>query len=193
MAGPGFAELGVVPWLRNQLSSLGVSKPTSVQENCIPAILEGRDCLGVAKTGQGKTFAFVIPILQTLSENPYGVYCLVLTPTRELALQIGDSFNVLGKPMGLRVVVVTGGRDTIRQSQDLDRRPHIIVATPGRLADHIENNSTFSLSKLKYLVLDEADRLLEGGGFHHIQRPPFPRAHSVHLFILSASSFCPPL
>ena len=64
--------------------------------------------------------------------------------------------------MGLRVVVVTGGRDTIRQSQDLDRRPHIIVATPGRLADHIENNSTFTLSKLKYLVLDEADRLLEG-------------------------------
>ena len=189
MAGPGFAELGVVPWLRNQLSSLGVSKPTSVQENCIPAILEGRDCLGVAKTGQGKTFAFVIPILQTLSENPYGVYCLVLTPTRELALQIGDSFNVLGKPMGLRVVVVTGGRDTIRQSQDLDRRPHIIVATPGRLADHIENNSTFSLSKLKYLVLDEADRLLEGEGFHHVHRPPFHRAH----LILSTSSFCLPL
>ena len=108
------------------------------------------------------TFAFVIPVLQTLYDNPYGVYCLVLTPTRELALQIGDSFNVLGKPMGLRVVVVTGGRDTIRQSQDLDRRPHIIVATPGRLADQIENNSTFTLSKLKYLVLDEADRLLEG-------------------------------
>jgi len=162
MTNPSFEELGVVPWLRNQLSSLGVSKPTPVQENCIPAILAGRDCLGVAKTGQGKTFAFVVPILQTLSENPYGVYCLVLTPTRELALQIGDSFTVLGKPMGLRVVVVTGGRDTIRQSQDLDRRPHIIVATPGRLADHIENNSTFSLSKLKYLVLDEADRLLEG-------------------------------
>ena len=162
MTNPSFEELGIVPWLRNQLSSLGVSKPTPVQENCIPAILAGRDCLGVAKTGQGKTFAFVVPILQTLSENPYGVYCLVLTPTRELALQIGDSFTVLGKPMGLRVVVVTGGRDTIRQSQDLDRRPHIIVATPGRLADHIENNSTFSLSKLKYLVLDEADRLLEG-------------------------------
>ena len=162
MTNSSFEELRVVPWLRNQLSSLGVTKPTPVQENCIPAILAGRDCLGVAKTGQGKTFAFVVPILQTLSENPYGVYCLVLTPTRELALQIGDSFTVLGKPMGLRVVVVTGGRDTIRQSQDLDRRPHIIVATPGRLADHIENNSTFSLSKLKYLVLDEADRLLEG-------------------------------
>ena len=111
------------------------------------------------------TFAFVIPVLQTLSDNPYGVYCLVLTPTRELALQIGDSFTVLGKPMGLRVVVVTGGRDSIKQSQDLDRRPQIILATLGRLADHIENNSTFTLSKL---VLDEADRLLGGENFAYL-------------------------
>lgn len=190
MANLSFAELGVVPWLRNQLSSLGVAKPTSVQENCIPAILEGRDCLGVAKTGQGKTFAFVIPILQTLSENPYGVYCLVLTPTRELALQIGDSFNVLGKPMGLRVVVVTGGRDTIRQSQDLDRRPHIIVATPGRLADHIENNSTFTLGKLKYLVLDEADRLLEGNFDGQLSTiiPALPEKRQTLLFTATNSS-----
>ena len=157
-----FPSLGVATWLTDQLAGLGVTSPTPVQTNCVPAILEGRDCVGIAKTGQGKTFAFAIPILQTLSEDPYGVYCLVLTPTRELALQIGDSFTALGKPMGLRIVVVTGGRDTIKQSQDLDRRPHVIIATPGRLADHIENNSTFSLSKVKYLVLDEADRLLEG-------------------------------
>ena len=151
-AGTGFQELGVAGWLREQLQGLGVARPTAVQHHCIPAILQGRDCLGVAKTGQGKTFAFALPILQKLSENPYGIYCLVLTPTRELALQIGDSFTALGRPMGLRVVVVTGGRDTVRQSQDLDRRPHVVVATPGRLADHIENNSTFSLSKLKFLA-----------------------------------------
>ena len=119
-AGTGFQELGVAGWLREQLQGLGVARPTAVQHHCIPAILQGRDCLGVAKTGQGKTFAFALPILQKLSENPYGIYCLVLTPTRELALQIGDSFTALGRPMGLRVVVVTGGRDTVRQSQDLD-------------------------------------------------------------------------
>ena len=95
-----FPSLGVATWLTDQLSGLGVTSPTPVQTNCVPAILEGRDCVGIAKTGQGKTFAFAIPILQTLSEDPYGVYCLVLTPTRELALQIGDSFTALGKPMG---------------------------------------------------------------------------------------------
>jgi len=158
-----FGSLGICSWLLEQLEGLGIKVPTSVQSSCIPPILGGRDCVGVAKTGEGKTLAFALPILQTLSENPYGIYALILTPTRELAIQIGDSFRSVGKPMGLRDVVVTGGRDTIKQSQDLDRRPHVVIATPGRLADHIENNSTFTLAKVKYLVLDEADRLLEGG------------------------------
>ena len=119
--------------------------------------------MGIAKTGQGKTLAFAIPILQTLAVDPYGIYAVILTPTRELAGQIGDSFRSVGKAgMNLREVVVTGGRDTIKQSLDLERRPHVIIATPGRLGDHIRTNSTFSLSRVKYLVLDEADRLLEG-------------------------------
>ena len=118
--------------------------------------------MGVAKTGSGKTMAFALPILHTLSEDPYGIYALVLTPTRELAFQIADQFNVIGVGMRLRTCVVVGGRDTHYQSKDLDKRPHVVIATPGRLADHIENNSTFSLDKVKYLVLDEADRLLEG-------------------------------
>merc|ERR550525_2352930 len=98
--------------------------------------------------------------------------------------------SVLGKPMGLRVVVVTGGRDTIRQSQDLDKRPHIIVATPGRLADHIENNSTFTLSKLKYLVLDEADRLLEGNFDGQLSTiiPALPEKRQTLLFTATNSS-----
>jgi len=161
---PGsFPGLGITGWLVSQLSCLGIVTPSSVQAACIPQILAGRDGVGVAKTGEGKTLAFALPILQDLSLNPFGIFALVLTPTRELANQIGDTFRSVGKPMGLREVVVTGGRDTIRQSQDLDRRPHVVIATPGRLADHIENNSTFSLRKVKYLVLDEADRLLEGG------------------------------
>merc|ERR1719336_2260870 len=137
--------------------------PTQVQRHCIPEILKGRDCVGVAKTGSGKTMAFALPILQTLSEDPYGIYALVLTPTRELAFQIADQFNLIGLAMRLRTCVVVGGRDTHYQSKDLDKRPHVVIATPGRLADHIKNNSTFSLEKIKYLVMDEADRLLEGG------------------------------
>jgi len=159
-----FEEMGVHKWILNQLSGLGISKPSPVQQNCIPQILAGRDCVGIAKTGQGKTLAFAIPILQTLAVDPYGIYAVVLTPTRELAGQIGDSFRTVGKSgMNLREVVVTGGRDTIKQSLDLDKRPHVVIATPGRLADHIRTNSTFSLNRVKYLVLDEADRLLEGG------------------------------
>ena len=158
-----FEELGVNKWILLQLSGLGISRPSPVQANCIAPILAGRDCVGIAKTGQGKTLAFAIPILQTLAVDPYGIYAVILTPTRELAGQIGDSFRSIGKSgMNLREVVVTGGRDTIKQSLDLEKRPHVIIATPGRLADHIRTNSTFSLNRVKYLVLDEADRLLEG-------------------------------
>ena len=158
-----FEELGVSKWILHQLSGLGISRPSPVQANCVAPILAGRDCVGIAKTGQGKTLAFAIPILQTLAVDPYGIYAVILTPTRELAGQIGDSFRSVGKAgMNLRDVVVTGGRDTIKQSLDLERRPHVIIATPGRLGDHIRTNSTFSLSRVKYLVLDEADRLLEG-------------------------------
>jgi len=160
---PTFGSLGVSKWLQTQCQGVGITIPTPVQVNCIPPLLAGRDCVGVSKTGSGKTMAFAIPILQTLAEEPYGVYALVLTPTRELAFQIADQFRVLGKPLGLRDCVVVGGRDTVLQSLDLEKRPHVVIATPGRLADHVRNNSTFSLSKIKYLVLDEADRLLEGG------------------------------
>ena len=122
-----------------------------------------KNVVAVAKTGSGKTMAFALPILHTLSDDPYGIYALVLTPTRELAFQIADQFRVIGKPISLRDVVVVGGRDMVLQGRDLATRPHIVIATPGRLADHLESCNTFSLKKIKYLVLDEADRLLEGG------------------------------
>ena len=144
------------------MQNLGLKKPTPIQENCIPAILKGDNCVGCAKTGSGKTLSFALPILQTLSDDPYGIYALVLTPTRELAFQIADQFRVVGKPISLRDVVVVGGRDIVLQGQELSKRPHIVIATPGRLADHLESCDTFTLKKIKYLVLDEADRLLEG-------------------------------
>ncbi|XP_071964725.1 probable ATP-dependent RNA helicase DDX49 [Antedon mediterranea] len=157
-----FSTLKLDKWLVNQCKNLGLSRPTPIQKNCIPPILQGRDCIGCAKTGSGKTAAFVLPILQTLSVDPYGIYCLVLSPTRELAYQVADQFRVLGKPIGLKDCVVVGGMDMISQATELSKQPHVVVATPGRLADHLNSASTFSLKKIKFLVLDEADRLLEG-------------------------------
>ncbi|XP_036331117.1 probable ATP-dependent RNA helicase Dbp45A [Rhagoletis pomonella] len=157
-----FASLGLRPWLTKQLQKLGLKTSTPIQQNCIPAILNGRDCIGAAKTGSGKTFAFALPILEKLSEEPTSHFALVLTPTHELAYQISEQFLVAGQPMGVRVCVVSGGTDQMVESQKLMQRPHIVVAMPGRLADHLTGCDTFSFDNLKYLVVDEADRMLNG-------------------------------
>ncbi|XP_058794004.1 probable ATP-dependent RNA helicase DDX49 isoform X2 [Phymastichus coffea] len=143
---------------------LGLKNAKPIQKNCIPAILEGKDVIGCAKTGSGKTLAFALPILQKLSEDPYGIFALVLTPTRELAFQISDQFAAIGKAINLRKSTIVGGMDMVVQGQELAKHPHIVVATPGRLADHLESCNTFSLKRIKFLVIDEADRLL-GGDF----------------------------
>lgn len=158
-----FEQIGVKSWLIRQCRGMGVNAPTVVQKNCIPAALNGRDVIGCSKTGSGKTLAFALPILQTLSEDPYGIFALILTPTRELAFQIADTFRAIGKPISLRDCVIVGGKDMVMQGKDLAQKPHIVIATPGRLADHLESCDTFSLKKIKYLVLDEADRLVDGG------------------------------
>ncbi|XP_026873214.1 probable ATP-dependent RNA helicase DDX49 isoform X2 [Electrophorus electricus] len=158
-----FASLGLSEWLMEQCKQMGIARPTQVQENCIPAILEGRDCMGCAKTGSGKTAAFVLPVLQKLAEDPYGIFCLVLTPTRELAYQIAEQFRVLGKPLGLKDCIIVGGMDMVAQALELSKKPHIVVATPGRLADHIRSSDTFNMKRIRFLILDEADRLLEQG------------------------------
>ncbi|XP_026470694.1 probable ATP-dependent RNA helicase Dbp45A [Ctenocephalides felis] len=157
-----FNQLNLKQWLLNQCEKLGIKKPTPIQQHCIKPILEGQDCIGAAKTGSGKTFAFALPILQKLSDDPYGIFALVLTPTHELAYQIADQFSVLGQPLGVKVCVVAGGTDQLYESQRLAKRPHIVVAMPGRLSDHISGCDTFSLKKIKFLVLDEADRMLSG-------------------------------
>lgn len=139
-----------------------MQSPTPIQQSCIPEILSGRDCIGAAKTGSGKTFAFALPILQKLSEDPVSHFALVLTPTHELAYQISEQFSVAGQSMGVRVCVVAGGTDQMIESQKLQNRPHIVVAMPGRLADHLTGCDTFSFDNLKFLVIDEADRMLDG-------------------------------
>ncbi|GFO34685.1 ATP-dependent RNA helicase ddx49 [Plakobranchus ocellatus] len=160
-----FLQLGLDEWLMKQCHAMGIAKPSPIQKHCIPPILEGLNCVGCAKTGSGKTAAFALPILQKLSVDRFGPYALILTPTRELAFQIADQFKILGKEININVSVITGGMDMVKQGHDLTVKPHIVVSTPGRLADHYESNSTFSLRKIKFLVLDEADRLLEDTGF----------------------------
>ncbi|MCP9262319.1 putative ATP-dependent RNA helicase DDX49 [Dirofilaria immitis] len=160
-----FSKLGLSKWLCYQLRQLAIINPTPVQINCIPRILAGNDVLGCAKTGTGKTLAFALPILHELTLDPYGICALVLTPTRELAIQIGDQFAALGAPVNLKIGIIVGGKDRVAQGNGLARRPHIVVATPGRLADHLESDSENTrklFEKLRFLVLDEADRLLDG-------------------------------
>nr|CAB3237117.1 probable ATP-dependent RNA helicase DDX49 [Phallusia mammillata] len=157
-----FEDLGLNQWILDHLNHLGFRRPSPVQFNCIPPALQGRDCFGCSKTGSGKTAAFALPVLQKLSEDPYGVFCLVLTPTRELAYQIADQFALLGKPINLQHTVVVGGMDTLQQAAALKKRPHVVIATPGRLADLLRSSEgNVNLKKIKFLVLDEADRLLD--------------------------------
>ncbi|KAE9048025.1 putative ATP-dependent RNA helicase [Phytophthora rubi] len=156
-----FLNLGVDPWLVKRCELLGIRHPTPVQAHCIPPILAGRDVIGCAQTGSGKTAAFALPILYTLSQDPYGPYALVLTPTRELAFQIADQFNAFGSSMAVRCTVIVGGVDMLKQSLALRQRPHIIVATPGRFRDHLLRVDPPNISLVKYVVLDEADRLLD--------------------------------
>lgn len=157
-----FSDLGVASWLCNAASHMKMMHPTEIQVRCVPLALQGQNLIGSAKTGSGKTAAFAMPMLQQLSKDPYGVFGLVLTPVRELSSQIADQFIALGKGIGVNVLLVTGGSDMIAQKQKLAERPHIVIATPGRLADLLDyEDMQRCFRKMKVLVMDEADRLLE--------------------------------
>lgn len=155
-----FASLGVVPELCTEIEGLKWTEPSKIQKEAIPVALKGRDIIGLAETGSGKTGAFAIPIIQALLERPSRLFALILTPTRELAYQINEQFQALGAGLDLKTAVIVGGMDMVAQSMALAKKPHVIIATPGRLVDHLENTKGFSLRTLKYLVLDEADRIL---------------------------------
>ncbi|OIT39172.1 PREDICTED: DEAD-box ATP-dependent RNA helicase 36 [Nicotiana attenuata] len=160
-----FSDLGLAEWAVQTCKELSMKKPTPVQYHCIPRILSGRDVLGLAQTGSGKTAAFALPILHRLAEDPYGVSCLVITPTRELAFQLAEQFRALGSCLNLRCAVVVGGMDMITQTKTLMQRPHVVIATPGRIKVLIEQNPDIPpvFSRTKFLVLDEADRVLDVG------------------------------
>ncbi|CAK7244722.1 MAG: Putative RNA helicase [Sporothrix thermara] len=158
-----FDAINVKPWLVQSLSNMAIRRPTAIQKGCIPAILRGHDCIGGSRTGSGKTVAFAVPILQAWSADPSAIFALVLTPTRELALQIYEQFMAISAPQPLKALLVTGGADMRPQAIALAKNPHIVIATPGRLADHIRTSGEDTIGGLKrvrYVVLDEADRLL---------------------------------
>ncbi|KAI4285685.1 MAG: hypothetical protein L6R35_004601 [Caloplaca aegaea] len=156
-----FHGLGVIGPLCDACNTLGYKVPTPIQKEAIPLALSGRDVIGLAETGSGKTAAYALPILQSLMSKPQSLFGLVMAPTRELAYQISQAFEALGSQINVRSCVIVGGMDMVSQAIALGKKPHIIVATPGRLLDHLENTKGFSLRSLKYLVMDEADRLLD--------------------------------
>lgn len=162
-----FESLQLRPWLVQSLGNMAIRRPTSIQSLCIPEILKGRDCIGTSRTGSGKTVAFAAPILQKLSEDPSAIFAVVLTATRELALQIYEQFKAISAPQNVKAILVTGGSDMRPQAIALAQRPHVVIATPGRLADHIRcsgEDTICGLRRVRYVVLDEADRLLAAGG-----------------------------
>jgi ATP-dependent RNA helicase RhlE len=159
-AAHGFDGLGLLPNILNRLTNAGFHQPTPIQAQSIPIAVEGKDLIGIAQTGTGKTLAFSLPMIQRLAkEKGRG---LILLPTRELALQVDETLQRLLNGSKIRTAVLIGGAGMGPQKSALARDPHIIVATPGRLIDHLEQR-TLKLDTVKVLVLDEADRMLDMG------------------------------
>ncbi len=170
-----FEKLNLIEPISRALKAEGYTAPTPIQEQAIPVLLERNDLLGCAQTGTGKTAAFAIPILQLLHQDelyvaqPRGIKALILTPTRELAIQIGDSFTAYGRFLKLSHTVIYGGVSQHTQTQALRAGVDILIATPGRLLD-LMNQRFVKLDHLKILVLDEADRMLDMGFIHDVKR-----------------------
>ena len=165
-----FADLGLSEAMLKALEKKGYGYPTTIQAEAIPHFLQWRDVIAKAPTGTGKTFAFGIPMIEHIDAENDAVQALVLAPTRELALQIGDELRgLLTFYNGIRVAVLYGGAGIGGQIKQLERKPQIVVATPGRLTDHY-NRKTIRLDKIQTVVLDEADRMLDMGFFKDVTR-----------------------
>ena len=169
-----FTDLGLAEPLLRALAAANYTTPTPIQAQAIPALLDGRDMLGLAQTGTGKTAAFALPILQQLAEvkdnpAPKSVRALILAPTRELAVQIGDSFKTYGRNLRLRHAVILGGVSQGPQVRQLSRGVDVLIATPGRLMDLL-NQRHVRLDKVTHLVLDEADRMLDMGFIRDVKK-----------------------
>ena len=162
-----FSKLGCPNFIGQTCKEVGISEPTAVQSACIKEIMTGHNCIAISQTGTGKTAAFALPIISTLSKDPYGIYALVVSPTRELAQQICQQFRLFGKGIRADICQIIGGMSMTTQASDLEKNPHIVIATPGRILQHLKNaaqgNTRFSFNNLRYFVLDEVDRLFRDG------------------------------
>ncbi len=184
-----FDELGLAPHLLERLADMGLTTPTPIQQKAIPIAMQGRDVLGIAQTGTGKTAAFGVPLVEALVEDntrpgPRQVRGLILAPTRELANQILDTLKALRGPRGkLRIDLVVGGRSINAQISRLARGSDILVATPGRLIDLLDRGAV-DLSGTRFLVLDEADQMLDIGFIHALRRiaKMLPEARQTMMF-----------
>lgn len=157
-----FTDFGLLPQLEKALEAKGFSAPTPIQDGAIKPAMEGRDVIGLANTGTGKTAAFTLPIIHRLINQPQLGVALIMAPTRELAVQIEDEFKLFAKHTHLRSALCLGGVSIHRQIQQLKRRPQVIIGTPGRLKD-LFNNRHLPLHKVGVVVLDEADHMLDMG------------------------------
>ncbi len=169
-----FDNLGLSTELLQSVSQQGYSKPTPIQSSAIPAVLKGRDVLAAAQTGTGKTAGFTLPLLHRLNQvqptnQKRAVRALILTPTRELAAQVGDSVRCYGACLPLRSTIIYGGVSIRPQTAALRKGVDILIATPGRLLDHVSQGN-LDLSRVETLVLDEADRMLDMGFIHDIRK-----------------------
>ena len=176
-----FYGLGIAPALLDILARLRFKTPTPIQTQAIPVAIQGKDVVGIAQTGTGKTLAFGVPMIQRLAQvKGQG---LVVLPTRELALQVDEMLRKVGHSLGLRTAVLIGGTAIWPQVQALSKKPHIIIATPGRLIDHLQNKN-LKLDNIFIVVLDEADRMLDMGFLPQIQRiiKALPKHRQTMLF-----------
>jgi len=155
-----FSKLGLDNWILKNINYLSYETPTLVQEKIIPKILNNKSVIGISKTGTGKTASFCLPLMNILSKDPFGLFSIILEPTRELAIQVLEKLKIYSQGFNLRVELIIGGSDYTNQLIQLDKIPHIIIATPGRLNNLLENNSIKLVKNLKFLVLDEFDQLL---------------------------------
>ena len=184
-----FADLGLTAPMLEALSDAGYQRPTPIQAQAVPLALKGRDIIGLAMTGTGKTAAFVIPIIERLLGGPRRTRALILTPTRELCVQVEESFRKYGKHSGLTVIPVYGGVGYDPQVKALRGGVDVVVATPGRLLDHLEKQNVV-LDEIEVLVLDEADRMLDMGFAPQINRI-VAQLHSYRQTLLFSATMPP--
>lgn len=164
-----FSDFNLSTELDKALSQMGFEEPTPIQAQALPIALLGKDIIGQAQTGTGKTTAFGVPLIEKASVEEASIQGLVLAPTRELAVQVAEELNRIGHVKGIRTLPIYGGQDIVRQIKALKKRPHIIAATPGRLIDHIERK-TIRLQNIHTVILDEADEMLNMGFIEDIEK-----------------------